>query len=973
MTSIALKPIRLGGPGEDIGRKDLAAVVRRFQNLHRLQLLRIQEHQPPRRRDFLDMLPLLFHCNHPMLPGYVSSETPAGIPDYHPGRRTLLAAKRLTKSFEYKRRALAEYPIQGIYLMGSASSIAYSRKSDLDIWLCCSGSLGESRLDELRRKAAGVEKWAQSLGLDAHIFFIDMDRFRLGIGTPISSESCGSVQHHLLLEEFYRTSVWLAGRAAAWWLVPPDQEDRYGEYLSHLREKRFVNESDFIDFGGLEYVSPDEFLGGTLWQLHKAIDAPHKSLLKLFLMENYASQYPRTRWLCTRLKAAVYDGNPDDRELDSYILMYRDVEQYLSARGESERLELARQCLYLKISELVRFKAGAEAERRRRQDILQALVRAWGWTPQRIRDLDERRHWPVIKALREQKIINRELARSYQAVRQFALEHAKIGGPAGEEIKLLGRRLSAALEPKPGKVEKLSLDSGDRIEANDFSVHEIRLADGEMGWALYSGRIGAADAGKAPHLKKARSLIELLAWLSLNGLYDRNASLFLETVESALTPLELKNSLHALNGFLASHRREPEHLEDYGRAPRAVAVALFVNLGVDADADRGGFRLASSRHDALSYGHERVNLVHQVDAVILTSWRETLVKRYRWLAGFLDCLADLVKEALKKPSPSGRWGGDGPPLDRSVAQAAPPHWRFNRSFLDESFPEESRVECFCFADGRARTIARRVKELCRDVRAAFRDSDGSLRYVLRCGPEFYLFDKQGAGVRFWSVPDTDRLYAELSAPRPAFSPVIFDRAALENDPLPLIYEHNRPGVIQVFCQPESGQVKIHILDERGSLFRRVHEPAGPQRLLGPYALFLDDILQRYVLAAGGLEYYLVEYRASDGYSVKPAEFQPVPVGRMLEIRVFAQETALGHPAYTIFCNDQEFSSMDAGQNVFSMAAAHIMQLRRSGERYPIYITDIDLPLSILGVDAPEALQTIHFLKFKEKVEERLNA
>lgn len=935
MTATTLRAIRLGGPGEEIDRKSLAAIVRRFQNLHRLQLQRIQEYQTPRQRDFLDLLPLLFHCNHPMLPGYVSSETPAGIQDYVPARRTLLAVRRLTKSFEYKRRALTEYPIHGIYLMGSVSSVAYSRKSDLDIWLCHSGSLDESQLDELRRKAAGVEKWAQSLGLEAHIFFIDSERFRLGIGTPISSESCGSVQHHLLLEEFYRTSVWLAGRATAWWLVPPDQEARYGEYLNHLREKRFVNENDFIDFGGLEYIPPDEFLGGTLWHLHKAIDAPHKSLLKLFLMESYASQYPHTRWLCARLKAAVYEGSLDDRELDSYILMYRDVERYLLAGGERERLELARQCFYLKLNELVRFGGGTEAEKRRRQEILTAMVHAWGWPRQRIRDLDERRHWTVVKALQEQKVIGHELTRSYRTVRQFAAEHSEIGGPAGEEIKLLGRRLSAALELKPGKVERLSLDSGDCIEPKDFSVHEVRLADGEMGWILYSGRVASADAGKAPYLKKARSLVELLAWLSFNGLYDRSANLFLETVESALTLLELKNNLRALNRFLASHQSEPEHLDDYGRAPRVIAAALFVNLGIDVDAERrDGIRLASDRHDALSYGYERTNLIHQVDAVILTSWRETLVKRYQGLVGFLDCLADLINESLSN---------------------------------------ESHVECFCFVAGRARTIALRVQELYRDLRAAFSSPDRSLRYILRGGSEFYLFDNQGTSVRFWGVPDVDRLYSELSAPRSMFSPVIFDRAALENDPLPLIYAHNRPGVIQIFCQPESGQVKVYILDERGSLFYRSHEAVGPQLLLGPYASFLGDILQRYVLAAGGIEYYVVEHQASGGYSVKSAGFQPNPDSRMLEIRVFAQETAPGRVAYTIFCNDSEFSSMDAGQDVFSMAAAHIMRLRQSGERYPIYITDIDLPLSILGVDTPEELQTVHFLKFKEKVEERLNA
>ncbi|BBA37157.1 adenylate cyclase [Methylocaldum marinum] len=935
MTVTSLRAIKLGGPGEEIDRKSLAAIVRRFQNLHRLQLQRIQEYQTSRQRSFLELLPLLFHCNHPMLPGFVSSETPAGIQDYSPGRRSLLAVRRLTKSFEYKRRALFEYPIHGIYLMGSVSSVAYSRKSDLDIWLCHSSTLDEPQLDELRRKAAGVETWAQSLGLEAHIFFVDSDRFRLGIGTPISTESCGSVQHHLLLEEFYRTGVWLAGRATAWWVVPPDHEDRYGEYLRHLSEKRFINESDFIDFGGLESIPPDEFLGGTLWHLHKAIDAPHKSLLKLFLMESYASQYPRTRWLCTRLKTAVYGGSLDDRELDSYILMYREVERYLSERGERERLELARQCFYLKLNELVRSGRDAEAEKRRRQETLTAMVHAWGWSPQRVRDLDERRHWTVIKALQEQKVISQELTRNYRTVRQFASKHAEMGGSAGEEIKLLGRRLSAVLELKPGKVEKLSFDSGDRIEPKDFSVHEACLADGEMGWILYPGRIAPADAEKAAYLKKARSLVELLAWLSLNRLHDRSADLFLETVASALTSLELRNILRALNGFVASHRNEPEDLDDYGRPPRVVAAALFVNPGIDVDAGRrDGFRMASNRHDALSYGHERINLVHQVDAMFLTSWRETLVKRYQGLHGFLDCLADLVNESLS---------------------------------------HEPVVECFCFVPGRARTIALRVKALFQDLRAAFSKSDNALRYVLRGGSEFYLFDGQGASVRFWSVPDIERLHAELSAARAVFSPVVFDPAALENDPLPLIYGRNRPGVIQVFCQPEPGLVKVYIVDERGALFHKSHETVEPELLLGPYASFLNDILQRYVLAAGGIEYYLVERQPSGGYSVKSAGFQPDPLRRMLEIRVFAQASSPGRSAYTIFCNDTEFSSMDAGQDVFSMAAAHIMRLRQSGERYPIYITDIDLPLSILGVDTPEALQTIHFLKFKEKIEERLNA
>jgi adenylate cyclase class 1 len=936
VNSQAPRAIKLGRPGEDIGRKDLAAVVRRFQNLHRLQLQRIQEYLTPRQAEFTELLPLLFHCNHPHLPGFVSSETPFGIPDFHPGARALECARRLSKTFEYKKRALPEYPIQALYLMGSVGSIAYSKRSDLDLWLCHKGDLEKSALDELRRKAAAVEQWAGSLGLETHIFFIDTDRFRLGYGTPISTESCGNVQHYLLLEEFYRTSLWLAGRIPAWWLVPPEQEDQYTEYLHHLRDKRFVNEQDLIDFGGLEHVRPDEFLGGALWHLHKAIDAPHKSLLKLFLMESYAAEYPRIQWLCTRLKTAVFAGSVEVNELDSYILMYRKVEQFFLERGETDRLELARQSFYLKINELLTVQSGAGTEKRHRREVLETMIGTWNWQPHRIRELDDRRRWTLTKALGEQKVIGRELTESYKAIRRFALEHAEIDRPAGEEVKLLGRRLAAALERKPGKVEKLNLDSGDRIEPGDFSLLEIRLADGEPGWALYSGRIPLANAASQQAIKKARSLIEILAWLCLNGLYRRNITVIPETVESALTLPELRSTLDALAGFLEARHHEPDSLGDYGHASYIKAAALFVNLGIDADAGRrDGSRLASNRSDALSYGYERANLVYRVDALFVTSWREILVNQFQGLAGVFDCFADLI---------------------------------------NESFSDSSIVECFCFAPGRARTIVLRLNQLYQDLSATFRGGNGSqpCEYVIRGGREFYLFERRQTGVRFRSIAEEDRLYAELAAPRPIFSPLIFDRFALDDDLLPSIYHRNRAGVIQVFCLPEPGRMRVFILDERGSLYHRIHEPLGPQLVLGPYALFIGAILQRYILAAGGIEYYLVESLRGGGYGVRPAGFQPYPVGKVLEIRVFAQEVPTGAAAYTIVCNDQEFSSMESGQDVFAQAVAYILHLRRSGENYPIYITDIDVPLAILGVDTPDQLQTIHFLNYKLKIEQRLN-
>lgn len=934
MSLNSLRPIKFGLPGEEIDKKDLLAVIRRFQNLHKLQLQRIQASLTPRQRDFLQLLPLLFHTSHPLLPGFVSSETPAGVADYSPSRQTLLCSERLTKSFEFKRRARQNYAVHGLYLMGSVGSIAYSKNSDLDIWLCHEPNLEAEGLEELRQKSVAIETWAASLGLEAHIFFINSEDFRQGVGGPISTESCGSIQHHLLLEEFYRTSLYIAGRTPAWWLVPPDQDGQYKAYLRHLQEKRFINASEIIDLGGMENVSAQEFLGGALWHLHKAIDAPHKSLLKLMLMESYASEYPNPEWLCTRLKTAVHSGNLEVCELDPYILMYRKVEDYLSNRRESERLELARQCFYLKINETLSVPAVATEEKRTRRETLQAMIDAWGWSRQHLQDLDGRRRWSIGRMLEEQKLIDRELTRSYQSVNRFAREHVEPKPLQNDETMLLGRRLHAALERKPGKVEMLGNDGPESIGDEDFVLHEIRLADGDDGWALYAGRIRHEAAQTAEPLKKARSLAEILTWLAFNGFYRENRAITLQVLDSALTTPELRNNLNALAGFRRRRGARVDSLDAYAHPARIEASALFVNIGCDFETGRkDGLQVASSRFDALSFGASRVNLIQSIDQVNLTSWQEVLVYRHEGLTGLFDCICALMNQ-------SG--GPETPPA----------------------------LECFCFSSNRSRSITLRVQRLYRDLADAFRDFN-SPRYIVRGGTEFFVFEKTEGVIRYRNVSDESGLLSELAAPRLKFGTVLFDRTALDASPLPSIYGKNRRGLIQIFILPRRQQAEVFILDERGSLFHRIHPAVSIQLLLDPYILFLNAVQQRYVTAAHGIEYYLMERDARGGYEMSRPDFEPGGGGK-LNIRVFGLESASGRTTYSIFCNEREFSSMDSGDDLFSQVREHIFQLRRSGDHYPIYITDIDVPPVVLGADAAEQLQTVHFLNYKQKIEGRLN-
>jgi len=213
---------------------DVRAIRKRFLAINRERLRRTQEALRWRTRDFLDLLPLFFHINHAMLPGFVSKQTPAGISDWSPTNKSLDAAVRLAKSFDYKKRALRVFDIHSIFLMGSVGTIAHSEKSDFDIWICHRPDLNAEQKEALRNKCTGIETWADSVGLEVHFFLMDADKFREGTVVELSSESSGSTQHHLLLEEFYRTGLLVAGRYPAWWLVPPDQEANYDQVVARL-------------------------------------------------------------------------------------------------------------------------------------------------------------------------------------------------------------------------------------------------------------------------------------------------------------------------------------------------------------------------------------------------------------------------------------------------------------------------------------------------------------------------------------------------------------------------------------------------------------------------------------------------------------------------------------------------------------------------------------------------------------------
>ena len=635
-------------PDYGIDRKTLRLATKRFQAVNAARHERVRSVLPAHQRVVLDVLPLLFHVNHPMLPGYLSHQTPAGVSGYKPKKANIEAARTLSRSFTYQRQSNAPEQIQGIYLMGSTGTIAHSSSSDLDIWVCYPQSLPADALTLLARKTEMIENWAAELGAEAHLFLMCGDKFKTGQREPLTGENCGSAQHYLLLDEFYRTGILLAGRFPMWWLVPSQEDGRYDSYAETLRDKRYIRPGQCLDFGGIDEIPSGEFVGAGIWQLYKAVDSPHKSVLKLLLTEVYASEAPDTQTLSTTFKAAIYDGLTDIDELDPYVMIYRRLEGHLSRRNEDARLEIVRRCFYYKVGKSLS-RPPYKGVKSWQRVLMEKLVDEWGWQDHQIRQLDARGDWNVNDVISEREELRQELNSCYRFLSDFARDNATAAMINSEEWSILGRRLYAAFERKAGKIDIVNPGKTIRITEAEISVCRVdaESATASPVWGLYAESVAATAAPLLGPLRVGCCLIELLAWSVLNGVIDTSTRLSVRESLDQLRYQELIGMVRALQSRGAAIGEAGTVASDdaFSRASVPIDLQIFVNVAADPmkKLHSDGMHRLSDQTDSLGYSGLRENLVLNLETVKRNSWGEVVATRYHGDEALLRCIKDYLQ------------------------------------------------------------------------------------------------------------------------------------------------------------------------------------------------------------------------------------------------------------------------------------------------------------------------------------------
>lgn len=941
-------PTTAGGQGFIESRGPSARHIReaeqRFLTVTQARLERLNQGLQPKQQQALSLIPFLFHTHYDGLPGFQKNDAmPTGIAQYFPDAALLRLAQTVFRQKIPQRMPLTQPKLYALYLMGSSGTIGQSSSSDLDIWVCYSPDLNAREIRDLTAKAEAISQWAAGFNLEVHFFLMNSRHFSGSAQQSLTGENCGSTQHVLLLDEFYRTAQPLAGPIPAWWLVPNHNESDY-QATWHALQEATSGLQYTPDFGAIDRIDAGEFIGAGMWQLYKAIDAPYKSVLKLLVLEMYAHDYPKVCSLAHRFKQEVYQMHLSLDDLDPYVMLYRAIEQYLTERNEPQRLELIRRCFYFKVglslSKPVR-------QKHWRREYMEYLVSDWGWSAYTLHHLDHFRTWSVDDVLNERRLIINELTHSYRFLTEFAQQHHSRHRMSQRDLVILSRKLNASFDRRPGKIDRISL--GLDI---DLSHEKIRLYERESKqepgtylWAAYHQ--SPEEVPTASPLKYSRSLLETLLWLHLNGLISAHLQIPVYPVRQPISEFELRMILSTLRQLIPSNSKKIPS-DAFHQPAKVNQAVLFINVGDDPlkSLTARGLQKISERSNSLDYSGLRENLVASIDMVLLNSWGEVTVDRFTGHLAVADCLQTLLNR-----------------LSRSGQTELP------------------NLETVCHNQTRPQAIATRVKELFADALDALENPlKGDRRFVFRLSDDRILLQCQDKQWQYQQI-DSDALWQQqLEQPLRQFSPLRFDRLLTAESPIvSTLFAQHQANTLTIAVESRSGRCRYYLIDERGAMLQFDEPTPAPELVFTPLLRFLKVVEHRQrrnsdlnSQAQRKFQCFQV-VRNKDGLKLQSKRPKGlVSSGRFIGIQVNVDATSQGRYQYHVVCNEREFHSAVLGDDLYQAVASFVLGLRASGERYPIYITDLALTHAViqrlpLGEDT-----TLDYLKLKRRLEQRIN-
>lgn len=314
------------------------------------------ESSPKDSEVILYLLPWLLSVNHPDCPGYIPGLTiPFRVFNVGNEKGVKTRESYFKEQFGIQvKGTLMKLPpvfsmIHGLYTIGSVGTISQTIDSDCDIWVCYDSlEMNFDQVRNLNQKLYLIKEWLNhNCRIPVYFFVSDIQEIRECRFGIADEESSGSSQAHVLMEEFYRTCVLICGKIPLWWVCYDSHVLlSYERVLSEIGKAQFIGD-DFVDMGNLENVQEQEYFGAALWQLHKSLDRPLKSILKMLMLKMQLDA-PKESLLCHKFRQHIMVKAKDKMIADPSVFSMFFVMSYYQGKHDAETIGFIKECFYLR-------------------------------------------------------------------------------------------------------------------------------------------------------------------------------------------------------------------------------------------------------------------------------------------------------------------------------------------------------------------------------------------------------------------------------------------------------------------------------------------------------------------------------------------------------------------------------------------------------------------------------------------------
>ncbi|MDR2459955.1 MAG: class I adenylate cyclase [Deltaproteobacteria bacterium] len=301
-----------------------------------------------------NLVPAIIHYNSPLLPAYLDDPAaPKGLVHFNNWLNST-QSDILPPSITENSPSELSPAVESLVLIGSSGSVGHTARSDLDYWVCYRPeSLSGKMLELFSKKLSLITSWAlEEHKTEANFYLMDLAQLRSGkISHSLDKEVEGEVAPCLLLEELYRTVIFVAGRIPLWPMVPI--ETTYEEYkglAQHLAPLDWEGTPPrFVDMGFPKKPKPQEYLAAAMWLTCKSEHDPFKGILKIVpILEAIESDFTSPLYCDIAKEQILHNPNPQVA-IDPYVITLERVISFAKNHLAQHQLELLRDAAILKV------------------------------------------------------------------------------------------------------------------------------------------------------------------------------------------------------------------------------------------------------------------------------------------------------------------------------------------------------------------------------------------------------------------------------------------------------------------------------------------------------------------------------------------------------------------------------------------------------------------------------------------------